>query len=263
MSGFLFNLKKNTGGVEKKKLSTGVRLNLAKELAKPKHASLMDDSDESDEEGKITVIDGFDSGSGGALTGNIAISAKNTKPLVITPVNLRKGLIDRSKESLQKKIDEEKSSKLEYGITEFGKELVLDSKEKLTPTIHPMSEEDIIRQSLISGQLYSKNKLVIPMDDKIRNSIEDAPDEDSDEEYEKVPVDQFGAAMLRGMGGCVSGNGPRTSSILLHRQRGQLLGIGSKPLESDLMEDIMGKRGTKLDVPLVKLDKSTGEIVRD
>ena len=263
MSGFLFSLKKNAGGVEKKKPSTGLRLNLAKPPAKQKHLQVMDDSDESDEEGKITAIDGFDSESGGGLTGNIAISVKNTKPLVITPVNLRKGLVDRSKESLQKKIDEEKSCKLQYGITEFRDDAEPDSKRTSTPTPQPMSEDDRIRQSLISGRLYNEKKLVIPMDDKFRQSIEDAPDEDSDQEYEKVPVEQFGAAMLRGMGGGVSTDEPKTSSILSHRQRGQLLGIGSKPLESDLMEDIMGKRGSKLDVPLVKRDKTTGELVRD
>ena len=45
------------------------------------------------------------------------------------------------------------------------------------------------------------SNLVIPSElDVFRNDVQNRPEETSLEEYDQVPVEQFGAALLRGMG---------------------------------------------------------------
>lgn len=68
-------------------------------------------------------------------------------------------------------------------------------------------------------------------------------------EYDKVPVDQFGAALLRGMGwkpNKKESPGPSLES----RKKGVVLGIGAKPVEAELMDDLFDKK--KLLVPMVR-----------
>lgn len=256
MAGFLLNLKKtrNDGykqnGLSVKKVELG-----AKKKVATKKVGLFQESDESDDEGKITSIDGFDTKKGGAMVGDIAIGEKKTAPLVIVPANLRKGIKrslpnQHSQEDLERKIIEEKNGKLQYGITYFDKPKI----EEKVVVADNITEDDDIRQSLVNDELQdNSSKLIINVEDNFQQTIDDAPDEDSDEEYKKVPVDQFGAAMLRGMGWKPSANSKiAKSTILDHRKKGQLLGIGAKPLDSDLIDDIMGKKGDKIEVPLEK-----------
>lgn len=89
-----------------------------------------------------------------------------------------------------------------------------------------------------------------------------AASDNSDDDYDQVPVEDFGAAMLRGMGytgdddqSQSSSPASKISQILKKRQRGQVVGIGAKPLEGDLQAEVFGRRGDKLEVALVKRAK--------
>lgn len=219
MAGFSLNLKKggNTGTKAGFKAKKGVGLKKSGDFQGS------DDDLEEDERQKVS-IDSFDIKKG-AMKGDISINKKNA-PLVIKQAvlstSLKRNLPNQySKEELEMKIEEEKKSKLLYGITKFEK--------------------------LETGQ---KSKL----EDLFQQSIDDAPSEDSDEEYAKVPVEQFGAAMLRGMGWKENTASSKSQPSLENRKKSQLLGIGAKPLESDLINDIMGK-DTKIEVPLLKRKK--------
>ncbi|KAG0225950.1 hypothetical protein BGW41_004454 [Actinomortierella wolfii] len=63
-----------------------------------------------------------------------------------------------------------------------------------------------------------------------QNDLDNLPDEATLDDYEKVPVEEFGAALLRGMGWKGDTNGV---SPVLYQQRPALLGLGAKPREPE------------------------------
>ncbi|TPX35375.1 hypothetical protein SmJEL517_g02363 [Synchytrium microbalum] len=68
--------------------------------------------------------------------------------------------------------------------------------------------------------------------DKYRHDVALRPDEPTLDEYDKVPVDQIGAAMLRGMGwkeGEGLGKNKTVVTPILSARRPALLGLGAKP----------------------------------
>lgn len=80
----------------------------------------------------------------------------------------------------------------------------------------------------------------------------DDPDiqDDEEDDYEKVPVLEFGAAMLRGMGYKKTKEEDSREPYLGQKAvRGRVLGIGAEAVDEDLHEELMG-RG-ELKVPLI------------
>ncbi|EGW33698.1 uncharacterized protein SPAPADRAFT_64935 [Spathaspora passalidarum NRRL Y-27907] len=76
---------------------------------------------------------------------------------------------------------------------------------------------------------------------------------DSDEEYRKVPIEQFGIGFLRGLGYEAEEEEEQVEDKSVeHRQRGVTLGIGADPIAQDLAKDIM--KGTP-ELPLIKKRK--------
>ncbi|KAG2735666.1 hypothetical protein G9P44_001880 [Scheffersomyces stipitis] len=291
MSGFQFKLKKKDSGPEK---PGGIRKPIKPSLKSTsgfgktgsvlKNSVLQTSDDDSDNEDSHAIaIDSFDHKRGGAISGAKAVNlTSRNKPLVITPVTISKSIttkkhaahFEQDKEARLQELEEQaKKNKLDYGITKFdhkAKESDISEKDKDTEqdTVDNVSLEDRVRQSLLSGEEVNDTGRVIPIDDaQFQRSLDEDPDEDSAEEYEKVPVEQFGAALLRGMGWKPETKPKNTTvdneKVLQHRQKGVLVGIGAKAVENDLMEDIIGKRGTKFEVPLAKRNKETGEVVRD
>ncbi|KAK3835567.1 MAG: DExH-box splicing factor binding site-domain-containing protein [Linnemannia gamsii] len=63
-----------------------------------------------------------------------------------------------------------------------------------------------------------------------QKNLEELPDEASLEDYAKVPVEEFGAALLRGMGWKGDNNG---SEAVEYNRRPALLGLGAKPREPE------------------------------
>lgn len=103
------------------------------------------------------------------------------------------------------------------------------------------------RESLLSGeqQEYGGTVIAIPDDGPVLDNTE--------EDYENVPVEEFGAALLRGMGWDGETKATETQS-LAHRQRGVVLGIGAKGVEKEIEQELMGKK-LKLNVPMVQREK--------
>ncbi|ODV79576.1 uncharacterized protein CANTADRAFT_5310 [Suhomyces tanzawaensis NRRL Y-17324] len=273
MAGFQLNLKRNVqskqDNTKKQKISIGLGPNRTSSKVPGKRTNAINSFDDgSDDEPAVTKIDGFDSGKGGAISGSSAISQAK-KPLIITPKNLNLGIKKQQVYTPNKEQNDEetlaaelkeKESRLQYGVTKFDANTAgLNDKDTVAEE-RTQSKEDQIRSSILKGEkLHEKKGLVIPMNNSKKESDEEATD------FDKVPVEQFGAAMLRGMGWKPKTTPNKTSEKTLeksleHRKKGILLGIGAKAVEGDLMEDIHGKKGTKLLAPLIRRIKNGVEL---
>ncbi|ERS97770.1 g-patch domain containing protein [Sporothrix schenckii 1099-18] len=79
-------------------------------------------------------------------------------------------------------------------------------------------------------------------DDVFARDFDDAPDVSTLEEYEEMPVEEFGAALLRGMGWDGKDRGPKVKQVV---RRPNQMGLGAKELKG--AEDLGGwnhKSGT-------------------
>lgn len=241
MSGFQFSLKGS--GISKpgqKKTPFGLsRKPLLKTVAKN-----VLQTDEDDDEPTRTSIDAFNDK--GALAGKKVVG--QPEQLVIVPTILSTGLIKP-----EATVVANETEKLQFGFNMMPK----PKKETVAEEEDTRTAEEIARLNLLEGKSVSESTgLVIEIG-------QDGPAENTEEDYDKVPVEQFGAALLRGMGW--KGDKPKPSTEpkeVSHRQKGALLGIGSKPIEKEIEEELMGKRGTKLSVPLLRRDRITGEQLR-
>ncbi|KAI8082515.1 DExH-box splicing factor binding site-domain-containing protein [Gilbertella persicaria] len=117
--------------------------------------------------------------------------------------------------------------------------------EPVQKTLEERAMEAIIKESLGEDEEEDSGpKKVIPMNETIvfREDVENRPDETSMEDYENIPVDEFGAALLRGLGwsegegiGRNRKNSPAPPPPPV-KQREALLGLGAKPEEVDTQD---------------------------
>ncbi|KAI8992282.1 DExH-box splicing factor binding site-domain-containing protein [Pilobolus umbonatus] len=111
--------------------------------------------------------------------------------------------------------------------------------EKVQPqTLEERAVEAIIKDAMgVEEEKEEGPKKVIVMDETtaFRNDIEDRPDETTMDDYENVPVEEFGAALLRGLGwnegeGIGRNRKNEKAPVLTPvKQREALLGLGAKP----------------------------------
>jgi len=133
-----------------------------------------------------------------------------------------------------------KKTKVEEG-SEMQVDETVAAADRETEAIPSQSLEQsalaaLIREAESNGE-EPASALVIPNEmDVFRHDVRQRPDETTLEEYEEVPVEQFGAALLRGMGwkeGQSLGGGKSGRSEPLGAKnfvrREALLGLGAKP----------------------------------
>ncbi|KOS19045.1 Pre-mRNA-splicing factor SPP2 [Escovopsis weberi] len=152
-------------------------------------------------------------------------------------------------------VDEQKS--LKWGLT--IKERKPEAEEQATKTFEssksssssssknraeaPREEEkprtaDEEAMDALLGRMPQKKDLVIAQpseDDAYRRDVEAAGAPSTLEDYEAMPVEEFGAALLRGMGWSGENLGPEVKQV---RRRPNRLGLGAKELKED--EDLGG-----------------------
>ncbi|CAN3367027.1 pre-mRNA-splicing factor Spp2p [Diutina catenulata] len=208
----------------------GFQLNL-KKVGKKKGKTPPTKIDFNEEKAKSTKVD-IDSFDGTALANNEQVGT--AQPMVIKPAHLVHSLVQE--QQLKETIARENEAKLAYGLTETKKKEGTEAR-TAAPTEADSGSMEVPREA---GGL-------------VLDSAAQSTTETTEDEYQRVPVEDFGMAMLRGMGYTgKSESASSVSQILKHRQKGQVLGIGAKPLADDLKEDVMGKRGEKLSVPLIQ-----------
>ncbi|KAF8944796.1 hypothetical protein BGZ47_003690 [Haplosporangium gracile] len=113
-------------------------------------------------------------------------------------------------------------------------EIVGDTKEE---TLEEMAARKVL-EAVTGGPAEGSRRLVLLGEDNVhqdevesfQKNLEQLPDEASLEDYEKVPVEEFGAALLRGMGWKGDDNG---SEAVEYNRRPALLGLGAKPREPE------------------------------
>ncbi|KAI1312213.1 hypothetical protein EDD11_003198 [Mortierella claussenii] len=116
--------------------------------------------------------------------------------------------------------------------TQVTEDVVMEPKEE---TLDEIAVRKIMEST--SGEKGQEmRQLVVPGQENVEDreafqrSLEDLPDQASLEDYEKVPVEEFGAALLRGMGWKGDANG---SEAIEYNRRPALLGLGAKPKEPE------------------------------
>lgn len=116
----------------------------------------------------------------------------------------------------------------------------------------PESVIDIIPTPMSEGDAYKQD-------------VEELPDAATLDDYNRVPIEQFGLALLRGMGwkeGTAASRKPGKGLVqpYLPEARPALLGIGAK--EQEVFDDGSNKKGSKRPerryVPVVKQDREAG-----
>ena len=165
-----------------------------------------------------------------------------------------------------------------YGLQVREKRETLDEQEETATKIKEvvLSEEDAAIKAILQGEEQQPD-LLIPMANRmteteaLRQDVLELPDMASLEAYDAMPVEAFGAALLRGMGwkeGDAIGGGGKTQV----ERRPALLGLGAKERPAAEEEEELGawgkgskkkkqKQNDRVYIPVVKRNKRTGEII--
>ncbi|EMR10952.1 hypothetical protein PNEG_01097 [Pneumocystis murina B123] len=281
----------------------------SKSLAYTKKKVFKNNSDEEEEKVKDELLSGFDDS--GALSLNPEKHSKK-EPLVIPTLRNRdwhqeilklreKISYLPNKEYLQDgnviSQEKEKDSKT-YGLTFIDKQKKISPEKKaLEPsnTSAPSlsnaenTEEECVIRALLAeaeGQRTESN-LILPMtsntdwktntrylteDELYKRDIMYLPDPATLEDYENIPVEEFGNALLRGMGWKegegIGKNKQKTEIPNRMIRRTQFLGIGAKEYDAKEQDElgawgkgITKKQADKTYIPVLKVDKVTGKII--
>lgn len=235
-----FSLKKKDEGAKQGfsgfKLKKGSN-NLPKKSNKP-----FGFAKEEDEEVKEQKIDTFDTNEGGAFNKEEGPITKEG-PLVIENEGnhqWRNKAQQRFNPTAKPTTQESENSKLEYGINYLEKSA--DSK----------ATEDSGNSStpILSHEQESLS---------FKEDVKSRPEMATMEDYERIPVESFGAAMLRGMGWEGEKNeekDEKKKAVIPVAQRTLYLGLGAKDNKSD------GglKPIDKTYVPVKMINRKTGEV---
>ena len=271
---------------------------------KRSHAALQDHEDVDNEHGKAQTVSHFDQSAGGAIDENGVVQDRG--PLVIKPQTNRdwKEASQRNKRQRSHKLPEPQNGHTEdlevreaekptYGLNVFKRsqgdnvahtngnaalqEVEQDQEIPPEPNgdapIRQMTEEEEAMDALLGRS--TKQGLVLPAmteEEAFERDYKDAPDMATLDDYARVPVDQFGAAMLRGMGwkdgeGIGANRGKKVEKTKIPERRPALLGIGAK--EEAAVAQEMGtwgkaakdRRGPEVIYnPVLLRDKRTGEM---
>ncbi|MCJ1245120.1 hypothetical protein MMC30_002321 [Trapelia coarctata] len=296
----------------KTKTSTTLPAKSSLNSRKRPHSSLAEGSD-SDEDGRRNqtsqLVSAFDHSAGGAISvGNpkpvkqpLVIQAQKNKNwreesgrkrgknlLPAEEQAARQGKVIEGNEGIG---GEEET----YGLTivkrkdENGDVSMVDAKEVVTVEKEVRTVDEEALEALLEGK--KKSDLILPAirngndfdtrfagradeEDDFKTDIASRPDSASLDDYAAVPIEEFGAALLRGMGwkeGDVVGkNKGQSSKPRLVERRPALLGIGAKEVPDGLEElGAWGKGAKKKNMytkglaPVLLKNSVTGEMLTE
>ncbi|KXL51388.1 hypothetical protein M433DRAFT_389753 [Acidomyces richmondensis BFW] len=272
---------------------------------KRSHATLRDADDEEHDEGIVQTVSHFDNSAGGAI--DQANPKPQDTPLIIAPQANRdwkeasqrkRRRRDPSEDAhrddriTEQPIKDSDSQRPQFGlnitpVTDSREEAVLNGDrvnsspqvaEPRPPGSHGEGSvshktDDEIAIDALLGRT-SKSDLVLPAmteAEAFERDFQSAPDMATLDDYARVPVEQFGAALLRGMGwkdgeGIGVNKGKKVEKSKLPDRRPALLGIGAK--EDAAVAQELGawgkaaRRGEEIKIynPVLLRDKKTGKL---
>ena len=134
---------------------------------------------------------------------------------------------------------------------------------------------DTVQNGNDAGHEATESEDYLNENDRYRADVASRPNSCTLEQYEQIPVEEFGAAMLRGMGAntdswSAKSNGRKDTFRVVER-RPALLGIGAKEIPDGLGEDLgawgkpaKGKRKTEMAYsPVMMKNAKTGELLTE
>ncbi|KAG1838708.1 DExH-box splicing factor binding site-domain-containing protein [Suillus subluteus] len=168
----------------------------------------------------------------------------------------------------------DKKVKIETSTTSTDEETSLTVEEHAKMDIVEETEDQKALRALLAGDIDSAPQIdTIPVPpsetDALQQDVADLPDVATIDDYARVPITAFGAAMLRGMGwvdgGAVTSSERAKKNALvepyLPKSRPALLGIGAK--EQEVLDDGSKKKKRRGDekryIPLVRQESSREE----
>lgn len=141
----------------------------------------------------------------------------------------------------------------------------------------PENADQAAIKALLAGEAVgsssaTRSQLVIPQLDErevLQNDVDTRPDAPTLDDYAATPVDEFGAAMLRGMGwvegqgGGRNGRGPQSAPE--PKRRAALLGLGAKERTPLSQGNIKSSRPDRKYMPIIREASSRGsrEVIQD
>lgn len=276
-------------------LTLGSKKTNVPSLAKPlngtkrPHSALHDSDNEDEAEGKHEEVTHFDLSAGGAVHHEKKVVQKE---LLVIPAlknnrkRQRSGLPTQDTEAAEAAVAE---AKAKAAPITFGLNVGKRSTEE-PPAMDPENEPGVkqssftkrtVEEEALDSLLGKKpiSNAVIPTlteQEIFERDYEEAPDVPTVADYDAVPIEEFGAAMLRGMGwkdgeaiGKKRGQQPVVQRVI--ERRPELLGIGAKPAKALGIElGEWGKHAKKHEraidkayAPVVLKNKKTGELVTE
>ncbi|KAH0348627.1 hypothetical protein KCU83_g6093, partial [Aureobasidium melanogenum] len=274
------------------------------------HAALLDDAsdDEDANHSKRQTITHFDSAAGGAVDAR-APKKEEKKPLVITALANRDWREASKRQRAQKygitteqldartqaaqnadgadKVVKETEA-VKYGLNVFAPSASASAEDTQQEEEPEQLQEEKPEQQKTADQLAidaltgaaPTSTLTIPTaavseEDAFNDSYHSAPPAPSLSDYAAVPVEEYGAAMLRGMGW----KGPSSTSQPKPIKKGQLppakrpalLGIGADPNAAAQAEELgawgksssRGRKELTMFIPVSMKNKKTGETLTE
>jgi hypothetical protein len=239
----------------------------------------------SDDEEDTTVhqeISHFDQAAGGAI--HVARAKKPTGLLVIPSKSNSGGLGYKRKQTSGLPVTDNgediiiTKKEVIFGLTVMEKKEEAKPERAATPSKEEpeaKTEEEMALDALMGNKTSNLTIPVMSEDDAYRRDVLEAPDEPTLEDYMAMPVADFGAACLRGMGwndteSLDTGKGANNLKPKIHERRPALLGVGAKPSSAVGVElgewgkPSMKKGAQALEyTPVVLKNKITGETLSE
>ena len=151
--------------------------------------------------------------------------------------------------------------------SEVGEVEMQEVEDEVKPQLEESDDQLALRALLASAagegdEGFASRTAIIPIteDEALRQDIDELPESATLDDYSDMPVSEFGAAMLRGMGWTGDGKGKKNIQPWLPQSRPALLGIGAK--EKEVFDDgtkkkFFGKPDKKY-IPVVKKERPVG-----
>ena len=307
-------------GMKSFSLSVGKKPAPSRQPRVPASGDFEDESNTAQSTG-AQLISAFDGNAGGAIDARVVDGKPIKEPLVILPPqsrDWREGSRGTKRKNL---LPEEEQARLTgetetdvkseggaaneeettYGLVVAKKRKLSDGSESKTVEVKP--EEDVKEAKTVDEEAMEallsdgkkKSTLIIsaagnnqdlqpPEEELLRSELAELPDAATVEDYAAVPIEEFGAAILRGQGlregGMIGRRNQGTSAnanahansntgrnAKLLERRPAFLGIGAKNAPKEIAELGAWGKGLKKKVegytPIVRRNKRTGEIVTE